>query len=123
MTDFSDPLSDDEARHLMDRLNSYESRAQAAQSKAAQAYMRLLVLAETRDSGQIEVIAKFLAMTYNWRAYKWDPIDLRSLDVEISDDMLACLDALRWGKTDLFSLVPNGESRVSQVIENWGLRI
>jgi hypothetical protein len=44
--------------------------------------------------------------------------DLRGLDVAIGDDMLVCLDALRWAKADLFNLVPNGETRVKGVNDN-----
>jgi hypothetical protein len=39
----------------------------------------------------------------------------------ISDDMLACLDALRWAKADLHTLVPGGEERVQAVRAMWGL--
>jgi len=113
-------LNDDEVRALDDRLLSYEERSAEAQAKAAQAYARLLHLAESHDSGQIRKIAQFLAATYNGAAFKFDLFDLRILDVAISDDMLAALDALRWGKADLFRLVPDGEKRVQAVIESWG---
>ena len=36
--------------------------------------------------------------------------------------MLCCLDALRWGRADLHTLVPNGDARVRAVIDSWGLR-
>ena len=36
--------------------------------------------------------------------------------------MLACLDALLWGKADLYKLVPDGERRVQAVITAWGLK-
>jgi hypothetical protein len=42
--------------------------------------------------------------------------------VAVSDDMLLCLDALRWARADLHSLVPDGDERVQAVIRNWGLR-
>ncbi len=71
----------------------WDARARAAQGSAAQAYARLLKLAETGDSGQIRRVAQFLASTYNGQAFP--------VDVDISDDMLACLDALRWAKADL----------------------
>ena len=48
--------------------------------------------------------------------------DLRGLDVDIGDDMLACLDALRLAKLDLYKLVPNGEGRVEAVFELWGMK-
>ena len=43
------------------------------------------------------------------------------MDVQIADDMLACIDALRWGKADLHKLVPDGERRVLAVLELWGI--
>jgi hypothetical protein len=122
MSNYNDRLTDAEARALEARLQLYEERSAAAQAKAAQAYARLLNLAETRDSGQIRKIAQFLAATYNGTAFKFDFFDLRTLDVEISDDMLIALDALRWGKADLYRLVPDGQKRVEAVIALWGLQ-
>jgi len=103
--------------------STFEQRSAEAQAKAAQAYSRLLNLAETRDSGQVFKIASFLAATYNGNAWKFDLFDLRALDVAISDDMLACLDALRWGKADLFELVPDGDKRMQAVIKQWGFKV
>ncbi len=122
MTIHGNGMSDDErkARDLV--LNGYEVRATAAQAKAAQSFGRLLHLAETVQSGQCRTIARFLASTYNSEAFPWDPFDLRGLDVDISDHMLACLDALRWAKLDLYKLVPNGDNRVEAVIELWGMK-
>jgi hypothetical protein len=36
--------------------------------------------------------------------------------------MLICLDALRWGKVDLYQLVPDGDKRIQAVIALWGLK-
>jgi hypothetical protein len=36
--------------------------------------------------------------------------------------MLCCLDALRWGRADLHTLIPDGGARVRGVIERCGLR-
>jgi hypothetical protein len=106
----------------MDEQQEWDRRARAAQATAAQAFDRLLTLAETRDSGQIRRIAKFIASTYNGEAFPFDLFELRSVDVAIGDDMLACIDALRWGKADLYKLVPDGERRVQTVIEAWGFK-
>ncbi len=95
--------------------------ASAAQSKAAHAFARLVALAEERDSGQIRRVAAFLAGTYNGAAFPFDLYELRAVDVSISDDMLACLDALRWAKADLHSLIPDGDRRLRQIIERWNL--
>jgi hypothetical protein len=86
------------------------------------AFARLLKLAETQDSGQIPRIARFLAATYNGRAFPFDPFELRAVDLAISNDILCCLDALRWGRADLYTLVPDGDVRVRAVIKRWGLR-
>ncbi len=64
----------------------------------------------------------FIAATYNGEALPFDLFDLRAVDKAISDDMLLCIDALRWGQSDLHSLVPDGDRRVRAVIEQWGLK-
>jgi hypothetical protein len=104
----------------LDRLQGeYAARAMAAQAAASQALHRLLKLAEVRDTGQARCIAQFLAATYNGSSYSFDLFDLRSVDVEISDDMLICLDALRWGKADLYKLLPSGDTRIEAVCSLW----
>ena len=110
----------DPLRAALDDEEDWAQRAAASRGRAAQAYVRLLELAETRDSGQISRIARFLAGTFNGDAFPFDLFELRSVDVAISDDMLLCLDALRWGKADLHRLVPDGERRVLSVLESPG---
>lgn len=107
---------------MLDDLDTFAARSSEATRKGAQAFARLLLLAETRDSGQIPRIARFVAATYNGHAFPLDPFELRAVDVAISDDMLCCLDALRWGRADLHTLIPEGDARVSAVIARWGLR-
>ena len=107
---------------LEEQLVSYRQRASALQGPASQAFSRLLDLAEHQRSGQIRTVVLFLASTYNGQAFPFDPFNLRSIDVDISDDMLLCLDALRWGKADLYKLVPNGDRRLKDVIKDWGLK-
>ena len=106
----------------LDELSAFATRSDEATPKAAQAFARLLQLAETRNSGQIPRIVRFIAATYNGQAFALDPFELRAVDIAISDDMLCCLDALRWGRSDLYVLVPNGDARVRAVIAQWGLR-
>lgn len=48
--------------------------------------------------------------------FKWSAVD-----IAISNDMLCSLDALRWGRAELHTLVPAGEACVRVVIERWGL--
>lgn len=100
----------------------YDARSRQATQNGAQAFARLLKLAEEHDSGQIPRIAHFLAAAYNGHAFQFDLFELRAVDIAISDDMLSCLDALRWGRADLHTLIPDGDARVRAVIERWGLR-
>ena len=106
----------------LDDLDTFATRSSDATRQGAHAFARLLMLAETLDSGQIPRVARFLAATYNGQAFQLDPFELRAVDVAISDDMLCCLDALRWGRADLYTLVPDGDARVRAVIDRWGLR-
>ena len=82
-----------------------------ATAKGGHAFQRLLQLAENRDTGQVRRIALFIATTYNGEAFLFDLFELRAVDQAISDDMLLCIDALRWGQSDLHSLVPDGDRR------------
>ena len=110
------------APEALDDLGTFAARSGEATRKGAQAFARLLQLAETRDSGQIPRVARFLAATYNGQAFQLDPFELRAVDIAISDHMLCCLDALRWGRADLYTLVHEGDARVRAFIDRWGLR-
>lgn len=104
-----------------ERMNEWDRRAREAQAKAAQALLRLLDVAERQDSGQARRVATFLAATFDGAAYPLDLFELRALDVALADDALACIDALRWGRSDLHRLVPDGERRIAAVIDRWEL--
>jgi hypothetical protein len=103
-------------------IAQYDTRSRQATQAGAQAVARLLKLAEERDAGQISRIARFRAATYDGQAFKFDVFELRAVDIAISDDMLCCMDALRWSRADLHTLIPDGDARVRAVIESWGLR-
>lgn len=103
-------------------IASFDALSHKATAVGAQAFARLLKLAEERDSGQITRVVRFVAATYNGAAFPLDLFELRAVDVAISDDMLRCMDALRWARADLHTLVPDGDARVRAVIARWGLR-
>ncbi|MBA9913582.1 hypothetical protein D7S65_14425 [Ralstonia insidiosa] len=100
----------------------WAERASKVQASAAQAYDRLMRLAESSSAGQVHTVARFLASTFDGQAFPLDPFDLRAVEVTISDDMLLCLDALRWGKADLYKLVPDGNARLLAICQAWGLK-
>ena len=95
MTNHLDP--DDDMQRMVVRKGE-------AAAKGGLADQRLLQLAETGDSGQVRRVALFIAATYNGEAFLFE---LRAVDEAISDGMLLCIDALRWGRSDLRSLVPD----------------
>lgn len=101
-------------------IRASKARAAAATSKGAEALGRLLTLAESRDSGQIGRIALFIGGCWNGRRH-FDLFDLRSLDESIGDDMLAVLDALRWGQADIGRVVEGGDARIRAMLERWGM--
>ena len=94
-----------------DEMQRMVLRKGEATAKGGHAFQRLLQLAETRDSGQVRRVALYIAATYNGESFPFDLFELRAVDEAISDDMLLCIDALRWGQTDLHSLVPDGDRR------------
>lgn len=120
------PASKTDAASLFAQLDAdqkeWSRRAAEAQAKAAQAYARLIDIAASSDTGQASRVAQFIAATYNSNQYVFDLFALRPLDVPISDDMLTCLDALRWGKADLYKLVPDGDAKVKCILRDWDLR-
>jgi len=103
------------------REQEWEARAQQVQGKAAQAYLNLIELAERSDTGQARRVARFLASTYNGERYPFDLFDLRGLDVALSDEAIICIDALRWGRADLYKLLPDGARRIADLIISWGI--
>lgn len=83
-----------------DRERMHRSKSEAT-AKGGQAFLRLRSLAEAVDSGARPALSRFIASTYNDQDFPYDLYDLRLMDVTISDNMPACLDALRWAQTDL----------------------
>ncbi|MDM0030503.1 DUF7673 family protein [Variovorax saccharolyticus] len=104
---------------MLDYPESDASRAAAVRRRAGAAMDRLLVLAEQGCGAEIECVAQFLASTYSPDVFAFDPFDLRRVNVATSDDMLLCLDALRWGRAELYELIPYGEMRIQDVMKDW----
>ncbi len=103
----------------------WSEAAEASQIRAASAYLRLIKLSEEGKSGQCRIVSQFIASTFDGSTYPFDLSDLQRVDIAISKDMLTCLDALRWGKTELYQLVPDGNERVQAICDafdlNWPL--
>lgn len=58
-----------------------------------------------------------LRISRRFALFQLDLFELRAVDIAISTDRLCCLDALRWGRADLHTLIPDGDACVRSVIE------
>ncbi|MFN7611142.1 MAG: hypothetical protein ACK5QX_09450, partial [bacterium] len=67
----------DEFEKQLAREQEWEARAQQVQAKAAQAYLRLVELAERSDTGQARRGARVLASTFNGDAFPVVLFDVR----------------------------------------------
>lgn len=92
-----------------------------AQADARQAFGRLLTRAESSRSAESKRVARFIAAVLDGEMYPYNLFDLRSVDAEISDEMLRCLDALRRPGLDLHKLVPDGLDRCLAVLDAYRL--
>lgn len=101
-------------------LADAQERATASTAQAAQAFGRLISFAESDDTGQTRVVAAFLATVVG--RHHFDIYDLRRLDAVIGDDILACIDAIRWARFALTDLVPASLERCEQVCRDFGHR-
>ena len=96
----------------------WDARARRSTAEGGHAFERLLRIAERTDNGQARAVAMFVAAAVGY--CRFDMYCLQPVDVEISDDMLACLDAVRWGKAPLPNLVADGWERAEAVSRSWG---
>ena len=90
-----------------------DARGSAAQAAAAQAFDWLVGLAETRDSDQPKRVARFVGSTYDGEAFLVDLCMLSTFDIDIGDDMLICIDALRWRQAPRETSSPTPQARRS----------
>jgi len=90
-----------------------------ALSDAGSALTRLLTRAEELGVRRSKRIAQFLSTVDQKDIVVWPARDMREDEVAISDDMLLCLNALRWQRKALMELVPDGNRRLVNVVRAW----
>jgi len=97
----------------------WDARARQSLVDGGRAFEWLLAMAEKKaDTGQASVVASFIASVVGFN--KFDLYDLRRLDVDISDEVMACIDTIRWRKAHLADLVPDGWRRAHALCVHWG---
>jgi len=97
------------------RLVAEECCAYEATERGLAALDRLLSLAQERISPQSREVAGFIAAIWNGKPLSLSA--LRAVDGATADDMLAVLDAFRWGRVSLVENVDGGAKRVSKALE------
>lgn len=117
---FTNEVDEESTAVQREHLTRQVLKGYEATELGCEAFERLLCLAETRDSGQIRRVAEFLAVC--WGDRQLDPVDLRSLDEQIGDDMMAVLNAIRHGDVAVYTMAEGARHRVPKVLRAWGLQ-
>lgn len=102
------------ARLMMEEIRSHE-----ATELGLAAFDRLLRLAEERHPRYQRDIVGFLAAIWNNQSLPL--VTLRGLDQAIADDMVAVIDAFRWGRVNLAEQVEGGPARVVRALRKASL--
>jgi hypothetical protein len=100
------------ARMLAEEISAHE-----ATELGLVALDRLLRRAEERDLRHRRDILAFVAAIWNNRPLAL--ATLRGLEQSVGDDMLAVLDAFRYGRLNLVEHVEGGPRRVTRALKDW----
>ncbi|KQP15572.1 BPSL0761 family protein [Pseudorhodoferax sp. Leaf265] len=104
--------------YMSDDRDRDTERATTGTAAAARAFERLLSFAERSGTNQTGVVSKFIASVVGWTHF--DLYDLRRLDSPIADDILLCIDGIRWGRCAIPDLLPDGPQRALRVSQSIG---
>lgn len=112
-----DRLRIDHVGTLLERARMLEEEMSSHQATelGLAAFDRLLRRAEEHDARHAPDILRFLGALWNNR-----PLSLailRGSAQDVGDDMLAVLDAFRYGRVSLAEQVPGGARRVAKLLE------
>ena len=99
------------------RMMGEELRSHLATEAGLAALDRLLRRAEEREPQHRRDILSFLATVWNNKSLAL--VTLRGLEQSVGDDMIAVLDAFRYGRLNLAEHVEGGPRRVARVLKEW----
>ena len=113
------PVMEALTRETREEYSAAEVKNYNATHNGVRAFERLLNYAETRNSGQIQRIAQFLAGV--WGVDQGLKLEcLVSLDQAIGEDMLAVLNAIRTNALSIRDMSVDGSKRVPAALRLWG---
>jgi hypothetical protein len=99
------------------RMMGEELRSHLATEAGLAAFDRLLRRAEEREPRHRRDILSFVAAVWNNKSLAL--VTLRGLEQSVGDDMMAVLDAFRYGRLNLAEHVEGGPRRVARVLKEW----
>lgn len=109
------------SRHFMEAIQELdERREQRAQivGEGVEALGRLVEAAQG-DTGQSRVIASFLLSLYNCYRFRFDLIELRSLDFGLFDDCISVLKMDYQPEVDVHERIENGSEIWESLAKQW----
>jgi hypothetical protein len=106
-------------QEMQNKFAALELAGYSATENGIEALERLIHLTETRSSGQIAEVAKFLAAVWGVTDLHMDV--LKGLDEDIGADMIAVLNAIRWNRLGVYAMAVDARKRVPAVLKAWGL--
>lgn len=103
------------------KIAHQQADADKAREVGIPALKRLFELAETRDSGQIKIIAAALAACYNGHRFRVNLQDFRALDAAILDDVLAVIRMDSTPEMEVYEYFEHGGERFENMFKKFGL--
>lgn len=104
------------------KIAAQQAAADQAREAGIPALKRLFELAETRDSGQMKIIASVLAGCYNGRRFRVNLQDFRVLDAAILDDVLAVIRMDSSPEMEVQEYFEQGGQRFEKMFKKFGLK-
>lgn len=116
------PASTQAAFAKMREERSRELAERPARMEAGEAALKRLLPIAQRDTGQSQVIARFLLNLYNGNRFPFDNTDLRRLDSELVEDCIAVLRMDARPLQEVHRYFENGSKIWETLAKDWGFR-
>lgn len=101
---------------------SRELAERPARMEAGEAALKRLLPIAQRDTGQSQVIARFLLNLYNGNRFPFDNTDLRRLDNELVEDCIAVLRMDARPQQEVHRYFEHGSKIWEALAKDWGFR-
>jgi hypothetical protein len=107
---------------VRNRVTELEASKPATRAAGIEALKRLIAIAQ-RDTGQSDVVARFLLGCYNGQDFPFDVTELRRLDIEVHDDCMAVLKMDYAPQREVHDLIEQGPQIFKALAHHWAPHI